>query len=111
MLTVKKLSGANRLAQNLRALRKAAGLKRVEFAKKLDLKVTTVANYENGAEPRLDTLIEMADLLGVSIDELVGHGENLEREKPGKNLLQKKIILQIERIESELAELKKILED
>ena len=43
----------------------------MEFAKKLGLPVTTVANYENGAEPRLDTLIEMADLFGVSIDELV----------------------------------------
>ena len=42
------------------------------LAKKLDVSVTTVSNWEIGrGKPSMDNLIKLSDILEISIDELV----------------------------------------
>lgn len=60
-------------AKNLRKYRKQKGLKAIEFAQMLNLKYPTYLSYENyNKEPKFEVLVEMADLLNVSLDELLG---------------------------------------
>lgn len=63
----------------LRELRNKSGLTQNEIANKLGVSGQTILNWENGIyEPKINQLILLADLFGVSIDYLV------ER-KPGIN--------------------------
>lgn len=60
-------------AENLRKYREQKGLKSIEFAQMLGLKYPTYLNYENnGKEPKFEVLVKIADLLNVSLDELLG---------------------------------------
>ena len=62
-----------KIAENLVALRKKRGLSQVAVAHLLDISERTYQNYEYGERiPPLLTAIALADLYGVSIDELVG---------------------------------------
>jgi len=60
------------LAENLRRLRKAAGLTQQELAALAKLPRATVASIEQSqGSPRLDTVMAVADALRVGLDELV----------------------------------------
>jgi transcriptional regulator with XRE-family HTH domain len=60
------------LSENIRFLRKQAGLTQSDFALKLGLKRPVIGAYEEGrAEPRLQTLRHIAQLFGHSIDQLI----------------------------------------
>ena len=60
-------------AQNLRQFRKQRGYSQVALAKLINYGYTAIANYESARnEPSLDTLIELAHILGITTDELVG---------------------------------------
>lgn len=68
------------LSESLKLLREQKGLSKAEFARLLDVKYTTYNNYEldsQAKEPRLETLVKMADILGVSLDELLGRENNI----------------------------------
>lgn len=57
---------------NLKYLRKKAKVTQTEIAKRLNLGDTTISNYESGvSKPEFDTLIELANLFEVSIDNLL----------------------------------------
>ena len=59
-------------------LREGKGWTQKTLADKLGKKTSTVSAYETNAKlPSVDCLIEMADLLGVSLDTLV-YGENAD---------------------------------
>lgn len=59
------------IGDNLKLLRKNAGLTVREVANDLDIHHGTLSNYENGKRPINDELIEeFADYYGVSIEEL-----------------------------------------
>lgn len=61
--------------ENLKALRKNAGLSRNEFAKKFSLSALSIGTYERGLRiPAPQTLFAMADFFDVSVDKLLGHG-------------------------------------
>mgnify|MGYP002801427760 CR=1 FL=1 len=61
------------LAKNLLELRKASGLSQEQVAKKVGVVVRAYQRYEYGDRyPQLLTLIALADLFDVSLDELVG---------------------------------------
>lgn len=67
---MKKLSV---LAKNIKMLRQQAGLTQSELANFLNGKKSLVSNYENGySTPDIETLIKLADIFNVSLDELVG---------------------------------------
>lgn len=63
--------------ENLKHYREQAGYKTAkEFADVLDIPYNTYTAYENQKrEPKLEMLIKIADLLNVSLDDLVGRKE------------------------------------
>lgn len=65
---------------NLRNLREMSGYSQKQFAALLEIPVTTYRNYENTLrEPSYDILIKIAQLLHVSVDELIGAPESDEK--------------------------------
>ena len=65
--------------EHLLLLRRSHGLKQMELAKKIGLSWKGYQNYELGLrEPKLSTLIALADFYGITIDDLVCHSQ------PGK---------------------------
>lgn len=68
---------------NLKKYRKEKGLTATQFAELLGIKYLTYRNYEGGStEPKYETLIKIADLLDVSLDELLGR-ESVQLKKAG----------------------------
>ncbi|MFN6687555.1 helix-turn-helix domain-containing protein [Enterococcus gallinarum] len=62
-----------RLSENLAKLRKEQGLKQTDMALFLKINNRQYQRYESGdSEPKLVTLIALADYFGVSLDYLVG---------------------------------------
>jgi transcriptional regulator with XRE-family HTH domain len=60
-------------AAGLKATRIAAGLSQVSLSIKTGIKQTDISALEHGhREPRLSTLVKLADALHVSLDALVG---------------------------------------
>lgn len=59
---------------SLKLFREQAGLTQKDVASKLEIPLRTYQNYERSERvPSLETLCEIADLYGVSLDDLVGH--------------------------------------
>lgn len=66
----------NYIGDRIRKLREGKGWTQQMLGNKLGKKTSTISAYETNAKlPSVDCLIEMADLLGVSLDTLV-YGEN-----------------------------------
>ncbi len=69
------------LGQRMRALRLERGLQQKAVAASLHISPSTYSNYENGIHlPDVETLIQLADLYQVSLDELTGRRELTPRE-------------------------------
>ena len=61
------------LGPNIRALRKARKMSQNDLAKFFGISVNAVSKWENGlAEPSIDRLQTLAELFGVTMDELCG---------------------------------------
>jgi transcriptional regulator with XRE-family HTH domain len=59
-------------ARNLRRRRKAAGLSQQQLAENTGLHPTEISRLERAArEPRLGTMVRLADGLGIGIEKLV----------------------------------------
>ena len=65
----------------IKQLRKKAGLTQLDIAEKLDLSTAAIGAWENGrARPRLDKMSQLAELLNVTVSELMGEpGMDLPR--------------------------------
>lgn len=76
------------LDKNLRIYRERAGYATAkEFADALDVPYNTYTAYENQKrEPKLEMLIKIADLLNVSLDDLVGRTPTNEDERLKKEI-------------------------
>jgi transcriptional regulator with XRE-family HTH domain len=76
MATKKKTTTAKQpttFGQRLAELRKLRGLTQVQLAQKLDSTQRAITYYENEASyPPVDTIVELAKILGVTTDELLG---------------------------------------
>lgn len=60
------------VTSNIRFLRKNAGYTQAQLAEQLDIKRSLVGAYEEGrAEPKLSTLVNIARLFNISLDELI----------------------------------------
>lgn len=58
---------------NLKLLRKEAGMSQEDLANALEIERSTVAKYETGdRSPDVEMLCKIADVLHISIDELLG---------------------------------------
>lgn len=79
----------------LRELRNKNGLTQNEIAAKLGVSGQTILNWENGIyEPKINQLIQLADLFCVSVDYLI------ERDNTGKNNIEE-ICKELEKISKE----------
>lgn len=64
------------LEKRLRLLRNQRGISQTKLADMLNRSPGSISNYENGAHfPDLQTLIDIADFYGVSVDYLLGHSQ------------------------------------
>ena len=62
-----------RINQNIRFIRKQLGLTQDQFGQQLGIKRSLVGAYEEGrAEPRLELIQQMASLVGLSVDAMIG---------------------------------------
>lgn len=62
------------IAEHLRNARENANMRQVYVKEKTNINNKSLSNWENGvALPSLEDAISLADLYGISIDELVGH--------------------------------------
>ena len=62
-----------RINQNIRFIRKQLGLTQDQFGQQLGIKRSLVEAYEEGrAEPRLELIQQMASLVGLSVDAMIG---------------------------------------
>lgn len=68
------MTKAQKRGANMRKARIKAGLTIMELARKAGITHSTVIASESGRRnPSLSTVIMLADVLGLSIDEYVGH--------------------------------------
>lgn len=75
MATKKKTTSKKNLSfgQRLAELRRLRGFTQVELANKLDSTQRAITYYENEASyPPVDTIVQLAKILGVTTDELLG---------------------------------------
>lgn len=62
-----------KIADNIRFFRKANSLTQEELSQQLGGSKNLVSNYENGiSTPDIYTLVKLADIFDITLDELVG---------------------------------------
>lgn len=60
------------MRMTIKALRVNVGLTQIEFAKKVNVNVKTVQNWESGAScPRADKMPEICTVLGCQINDII----------------------------------------
>jgi transcriptional regulator with XRE-family HTH domain len=75
------------VTSNIRFLRKNAGYTQAQLAEQLDIKRSLVGAYEEGrAEPKLSTLVNIARLFNISLDELITVDLSNPDSKSGRSL-------------------------
>jgi len=63
----------SKISGNVKKYRQAKGISQDRLSKQADLSLNTVVNVESGANPNptIDTLIKIANALGVGVDDLI----------------------------------------
>ena len=80
------------VGENIRTIRKRRGLNQDELAELARLNRVTIAKYESGkVEPGAQALSRLADVLDVTVDDLLGRDGEKE-EAPVTELLDEKLI-------------------
>lgn len=98
------------IGENIKKYRKALNISQKDLAKKLNMPISTLANYENNhREPNIETLNKIAVVLGVTINDLVGSKKTLTQQLIEEALkaltideLSKEINVPVKEIESML---------
>lgn len=86
------------LGERIRGLRKAQHITQAELAERLGVTQALIASYESARRSvPLRKLIQLAEILGVSIEEIVGQPE-LHRQKPGPASKLEQKIMALERL-------------
>lgn len=71
------------LAEKILSLRTQRGMSQDDLAEKMEVSRQSVSKWETGqSTPDLDKIIRLADLFGVSVDELVREGERPQPPEP-----------------------------
>lgn len=71
------------LGIRIKAVREQLRLNQMEFARKLNIDQSTLANYEmDRRSPKADMLIAIADIGGVTVDYLLGRETGIKKELP-----------------------------
>ncbi len=78
---------SRKLAKNLTEFRKSAGLTQAELAEKINYSDKSVSKWESGnGVPDIHTLVQLAELYGVSVDTLLGDSAPMRVKKKTKSL-------------------------
>lgn len=89
-------------ANRLREFRSARGLTQVRLSELLGISPRVYNRWEQGdADPRLDTVVKIADLLKVSLDDLLGRTEPEEPEFQISNPKLHRLCRQIDQLPDE----------
>ncbi len=73
IIHIRYISGVESYMERITKLRKEKGLNQVGLGLKLNVSQKMISSYESGIhQPSIDTLIQMADFFGVSVDYLLG---------------------------------------
>jgi transcriptional regulator with XRE-family HTH domain len=72
-------SGRREIGERIKSARRKAGFTQRELAKKLDVSAGAVGQWETGGVPATDRLATLADLLGISLDWLLGKSGQTSR--------------------------------
>ena len=65
---------------NIKKLREAAGMTQADLAARLQLTTPSVTKWELGrANPTYDNLIQLAEIFGVSLDEVAGRKTSAQK--------------------------------
>lgn len=77
--------------ERLKMLRDDKGFTQKHLAEVLTITISTISHYENGTrEPSIEILIQMAEVLGVSVDYLIGSTDvNIPPEEMNKTYCKK----------------------
>lgn len=79
-----------KIAEFITNKRKAAGLTQTDVAKRLGVSFQSVSKWENGTLPNVELLVGLAELLQVSVDEILAgkkrEGENFSYSKAGVDI-------------------------
>lgn len=76
------------LSDRLRSIRKEKKLTQEQLALLVNTKKTTISNYETGySTPSNEMLSDLADVLGVSVDYLLGRKQKNEQTQPLTTIL------------------------
>ena len=79
------------ISLNLRRLRELKNISQTKVAKEIGINRTTYNSYETGiATPPLENLVKIANLLGVSLDELAGLSDVSSIKVSGSNIISGK---------------------
>ena len=79
------------IAKNLACYRKAAGLTQAELAEKINYSDKSVSKWESGnGVPDIYILIELAQLFGITVDELISDSG---KKRPKKNQLRDRLFI------------------
>lgn len=83
-----------KLSDNIKVLRKKLSLTQDQFAQKVGTKRSLIGAYEEGrAEPKLELLQKMAEVFGISVDELIGKDFTGETSVPDRQYLRGKEVV------------------
>ena len=75
------------LGERLRDLRKQKGYSQTQMARKLHITQGAISQWENGlTTPAADQLVTLAQVFGISVDELLGADAPIIRETQGVGL-------------------------
>lgn len=75
------------LSENIKKYRTKLGLTQEALARKANISYNTIIKLESKGitDPRMETLIKVADALEISLDELVGRGKKKSPKKYRNN--------------------------
>lgn len=72
----------SKFAERLTVAMKKRNMKQIELARSLGSSNTLLSNYMSGKrEPRYDMVVQIADILDVSLDYLLGRAESMDRQE------------------------------
>lgn len=95
------------IGENIKKHRKSLNISQKQLAEKLNMPISTLANYENNhREPNIETLNKIATALGVTINDLV----NVEAEKSNENSISIRF-LDIHQLGNEKEQIIKVVEE
>lgn len=83
---------AEQIYQNIEDAVKAKGMNDTKMLAEAGLKKNVMTNIKNGSMPSIDKIAAIADVLDVSVDDLIGRNKKSVPDNSSRNALIEKVI-------------------